>query len=105
MMMAETIKVATVDELPAGERKLLYLDDRPVVLLNVDGRYYCIADLCTHDGGPLSGGELDGHEIECPRHGALFDIRTGAALTLPATTPMPIYQVKVEGKDILIAQD
>ena len=101
----DLVKVATVEEVPAGGRKLIYLDDGPVVLLNVDGRYYCIADVCTHDGGPLGGGELEGYEIECPRHGALFDIRSGAALTLPATTPTPIYQVRVEGDEILIVQD
>ncbi len=101
--MSEFIQVATVDEIPAGERKIVFLDEGPVVVFNVDGEYYCIADICTHDGGPLVEGELFGYEIECPRHGALFDIRTGAALTLPATSPAPIYQVKVEGDDILIA--
>ena len=103
--MADFSKVATVGEVPAGERKLIFLDDGPAVLFNVGGRYYCIADVCTHDDGPLAEGELDGFEIECPRHGALFDIRTGAALTLPATTPTPLYPVRVEGSDILIAEE
>ena len=103
--MANFTKVATVDEVPAGDRKLIFLDDGPVVLFNVGGRYFCIADICTHDDGPLVEGELDGFEIECPRHGALFDIRSGVALTLPATTPTPTYQVKVDGSDILIAEE
>ena len=103
--MTDYVRVATVGEVPAGERKLIFLDDGPALLLNVDGRYYCIADLCTHDDGPLAEGELDGFEIECPRHGALFDIRSGAALTLPATVPTPIYRVKVDGPDILVAED
>ncbi len=103
--MAEFIPVATLDQMPAGSRRLIFLDDGPALLLNVDGDFYCIADLCTHDDGPLAEGELDGFEIECPRHGALFDIRNGAALTLPATTPTPIYQVKVDGRDILVAEE
>jgi 3-phenylpropionate/trans-cinnamate dioxygenase ferredoxin subunit len=102
--MADYIQVATVDEVPVGTRKLIFFDDGPVLLLNVDGQFYCIADICTHDDGPLSEGELVGFEIECPRHGALFDIRTGAAVTLPATVPTPIYSVKVEGRDILVAE-
>ncbi len=101
--MAEFTHVATVDEVPPGGRKLLFLEGRPVALFNVDGKIYCIGDICTHDGGPLAEGELFGHEIECPRHGALFDIRTGAVLTFPATSPVPIYRVKVDGEDILIA--
>ena len=101
--MSEFIQVATVDEVPPGERKIVLLDEGPVVVFNVDGKYYCIADICTHDGGPLAEGELFGYEIECPRHGALFDIRTGDALTFPATSPAPIYRVKVESDDILIA--
>ena len=103
--MANFVRVASVDEVPVGGRKLVFLDDGPALLMNVGGSYFCIADLCTHDDGPLAQGELDGYEIECPRHGALFDIRTGAALTLPATAPTPIYQVKVDGLDIFIADD
>lgn len=101
--MAEFVPVATVDEVPPGERKLFFLGEEPVALFNVEGSYYCIGDVCTHDGGPLAEGELYGYELECPRHGALFDLRTGAALTFPATSPTPVYRVKVEGDQILVA--
>jgi 3-phenylpropionate/trans-cinnamate dioxygenase ferredoxin subunit len=97
--------VATVGEVPPGTRKRLFLDERAVVLFNVDGDYFCIADVCTHDGGPLGEGELYDYEIECPRHGALFDIRTGAALTFPATVPTVVYRVQVADGNILVATD
>lgn len=96
-------QVATLGDVPPGERRLIFVDDEPAVLLNLGGTFFCIADVCTHDGGPLGDGELDDHQIECPRHGALFDIRTGDALTLPATAPTAIYRVKVVGDSILVA--
>ena len=66
--------------------------------------FYAIEDQCTHDGGPLGEGKLDGAtgQIVCPRHGARFDLRTGAALTLPAIEPVPVYEVRIEGGDILV---
>jgi len=73
-----------------------------VLLCNVDGTIYAIEDTCTHDGGELDGGALDGCRIECPRHGAFFDVTTGAALTLPAFLPVRTYSVRLEGEDIYI---
>jgi len=73
-----------------------------VLLCNVDGEIYAIEDVCTHDGGELDQGELDGCRIMCPRHGAMFDVKTGAALTLPAIVPVPTYEVRVEGDDIFV---
>ena len=67
------------------------------------GTLYAIEDICTHDGGPLVEGELDGYEIECPRHGARFDIRTGRALRMPAFEPIETYEVRIEGDEILVA--
>ena len=64
--------------------------------------YYAMDDLCTHDGGPLAEGILDGDVIECPRHGARFDVKTGAVLCLPAVTPVPVYDVKVVGDEIKV---
>jgi 3-phenylpropionate/trans-cinnamate dioxygenase ferredoxin subunit len=63
---------------------------------------YAVEDVCTHDGGQLDQGVLENSTIECPRHGATFDVRTGAALTLPATEPLPTYRVRVEGDDVFI---
>ena len=100
--MTEFVKVAPVDDLAPGKRLWLEFEEETVVLFNINGRFYCIADVCTHDGGPLEDGELEGYEVECPRHGARFDVRTGAALCLPAVTPVPTFEVKVEGDDIYI---
>ena len=95
--MAEFIKTVAVDSLADPGRELLELDDRVVVLIHVGGQFYCLDDVCTHDGGPLSEGTLDDHTIACPRHGAKFDICTGKALTMPATEPTVAHEVKVEG--------
>lgn len=81
---------------------LVEVEDRIVVLFKVGGKYFCIDDICTHDGGPLSEGKLENHAISCPRHGAKFDICTGKALTMPATVDTAAHEVKVEGDDILI---
>lgn len=102
--MPEFTRIAAVGEVPPGGRKLAFLDDQPVAVFNVEGQFHCIGDVCTHDGGPLAEGELQGHEIECPRHGARFDVRTGAALSFPATEPAPVYRLKVEGDHILVAR-
>ncbi len=94
--MAEFVKVAGASELPPGGKKLLDLDGRAVALFNVGGTFYAIDDVCTHDGGPLAEGELHGCEIECPRHGARFDVRTGAALCMPAFEPVRTHEVRIE---------
>jgi 3-phenylpropionate/trans-cinnamate dioxygenase ferredoxin subunit len=101
--MPDFIKVATTSQLAPGARLLVEYQGTPVGLFNIDGEFYAIQDVCTHDGGPLAEGEVDGDIIICPRHGARFNLKTGAVRTLPAYRPVPIYQVKVEGNDILIA--
>jgi 3-phenylpropionate/trans-cinnamate dioxygenase ferredoxin component len=101
--MTEFVKVAAVDEIKPGQRKIIDFEDLTVALLNVEGEYYCIEDVCTHDGGPVAEGELDGFVIECPRHGALFDIRDGRVLSMPAVIPVPTYEVRIEGRDIFVA--
>jgi 3-phenylpropionate/trans-cinnamate dioxygenase ferredoxin subunit len=98
--MAGWVKVAKVSEVPAGRVKVVTAGGHRIALCNCDGAIYAIDDLCTHDGGPLDQGELLGCEIECPRHGAHFDVRTGAALTLPAVFPVATYAVRVVGDDI-----
>lgn len=101
--MTRFTKVARVEDIPPGERLWFDFEDESVVVFNIAGKLYCIADICTHDGGPLEDGELDGYAVECPRHGARFDVRSGAALCLPATVAVPTYEVKVEGEDVLVA--
>ena len=95
--MSEFVKVTNRSELPPGGRKLADIDGRAIALFNVDGTYYAIDDVCTHDGGPLAEGDLKGCEIECPRHGARFDVRTGKALSFPAFEPVTTHQVDVRG--------
>jgi 3-phenylpropionate/trans-cinnamate dioxygenase ferredoxin subunit len=100
--MAEFVRVASGVELPVGGRKLLEIDGRAIALFNADGSYYAIDDVCTHDGGPLADGQLNGCEIECPRHGARFDVRSGAALCMPAFEPVKTHEVKVEGDSVFV---
>lgn len=101
--MAEFETVATTDEIKPGERIVVEFGRSWVAIFNVDGKYYAIEDLCTHDDGPLAEGELTGCVIECPRHGATFDITTGKVLTAPALTDVPTYAVQVVGNDVQIA--
>ncbi len=100
--MGDFVKVATVSSIPDPGRLIVELDDRSVVLFHVDGQFYCIDDMCTHDGGPLGEGTLSGFQIACPRHGARFDIRTGQALTMPATRATGSHEVKLDGEDVLV---
>ena len=100
--MTEFVKVAKVQDIPPGGRLWYDFEEESVIVFNVEGQFYCVADLCSHDNGPLEDGELEGYEVECPRHGARFDVRTGKALCLPATSSIPSYKVKVEGDDIYI---
>jgi len=94
--------VAKTSEVPPERVVLVPLDDHEVALCNVEGQFYAIDDLCTHDGGSLDQGELDEGEIECPRHGARFDVRTGAAVQLPAFQPVETHAVRIEGDAILV---
>lgn len=98
--MSEFVKVAKAADVPAGQVKIYQVNGRQIALCHVDGEFYAIDDVCTHDAGPLGEGELDGYEIECPRHGARFDVKTGRALTLPAVMPVRAYPVRVEGDDV-----
>jgi 3-phenylpropionate/trans-cinnamate dioxygenase ferredoxin component len=98
----EYVAVATVEELPNGTRKFLEVDGEPIAVFNIADTYYAIADLCSHDGGPVAEGNVYGHEIECPRHGARFDVRTGKVVSFPAVVDIPVYPVKVEGGQVLV---
>ncbi len=99
---ADYVAVASTDEIPNGARKLLEVDGRAIAVFNIAGTYYCIADVCSHDDGPVAEGELVGTEIECPRHGAHFDVRTGKVLTFPAIVDIPAYPVRVEDGNVLV---
>lgn len=100
--MSDFVQVASVSDIPDPGRQLLEVGDRIVVLLHVGGEFFCIDDVCTHDGGPLSDGLLEGHTIACPRHGAKFDIRDGKALTMPATVNTVAHEVRVENGFVLV---
>ena len=103
--MADWVKVAEVNELAPGEKKQIDLDGIEVALFNVEGEYFCIEDICTHDGAPLCHGRFAGEEITCPRHGARFSVKTGEAITMPAVEATETYPVKIEGNDIMIEID
>ncbi|HUS84193.1 MAG TPA: non-heme iron oxygenase ferredoxin subunit, partial [Anaerolineales bacterium] len=98
----EFVSVASEDELGNGQRILLEIDGQAIALFNIAGELFAIADVCSHDDGPLAEGELEAYEIECPRHGAHFDLRTGKVLTLPAVVDIPAYPVRVVEGDVLI---
>lgn len=100
--MPEIIDVCPVAELPPGERRLVEWEDLEIGVFNCGGSYYAIEDRCSHDNGPLAEGELDERHctVECPRHGSLFDLRTGKPLTLPAYVPVDTFPVTVEGDTI-----
>lgn len=87
--------IATEGDIAPGEYELAETDDLVVAVFNIDGNYYAIEDLCTHDGEELAGGPVDGDQVICPRHGARFCIRTGAALTPPAYQPVATFPVRV----------
>lgn len=100
--MSDFITVCKTSDVPDPGRKTVEVDDRLVVLFHVGGQFYCLDDVCTHDGGPLGSGTLDDHQIACPRHGARFDIRTGRPLTMPATEPTPSHDVRIDGDQVSV---
>ena len=93
---------AKVSEIAPGTTRRVVVDSTGILLCNVGGKIYAIEDFCTHDGGPLDQGDLEGESIVCPRHGATFDVRTGDALTLPAVVPVMTFEAEVEGDDIYV---
>lgn len=98
-------RVCALADVPAGEVRAVACGDRSIALANVGGELHAIDNLCTHDGGPLGDGRLDGDRVLCPRHGAAFDARSGRALTLPAVRGVRAYEVTVEGDDVYVACD
>ena len=96
------VPVAQVAELPDGAVKIVEAGGRRIALCRADGTFYAIEDRCSHDNGPLGEGTLAGTLLECPRHGAQFDVTTGRPATLPAVMPVARFPVKVEGTQILV---
>ncbi len=98
--MVDFVRVASNSEVPEGGIKKVMLGGQQLLLANVKGKFYAIGNICTHVGGPLDKGRLEGHEVECPLHGSRFDVTTGQVKRGPATRPEPVYEVKVEGSEV-----
>lgn len=96
------VRAARLGEIPEGHVRVVQVGEEEIALCNVGGTIFAVANVCTHDDGPLGDGYLLGDEIECPRHGARFNVTTGAVRTLPAIVPIPTFEVKIDGDDILV---
>ena len=103
--MSDWVSVARADELAPGQWTSVDVDGARVAVFNLDGGYYAIEDVCTHDGGILTGGSVEGDAIVCPRHGARFCIRTGAALTAPAYEATAKFPVRIENGEVQVCDD
>jgi 3-phenylpropionate/trans-cinnamate dioxygenase ferredoxin subunit len=101
--MKSWVFVAGPDEIPPGGRKSVIFDDMTALLLRDGDRYYCIEDVCTHDGQPLTDGPFQNGCITCPRHGAQFDVATGAVRRMPATEPIRTFPVEVRTDGVHVA--
>lgn len=93
--MSDWTDVARIEDLPAGARKVVNVDGVDVAVFNLDGQLFAIEDVCTHDGGELASGQLDGEAIVCPRHGARFSIRTGEVLAPPAYEAVAVIPLRI----------
>jgi len=100
----EAVKVCAVDEMASGDVRCVSVGDVRVAVFNLDGEFYALSDVCTHAEAHLSEGEVNVAErqVECPKHGALFDIVTGDALSKPAKVPAQTFTVRVEDGDVLV---
>ena len=101
-MSGDFVKVAESREIGPSSMKAVEVDDEKVCVINAEGNYYAIGNVCTHVGGPLNEGTLEGFEVQCPWHGSKFDIRTGEPTKPPATSTVPKYEVKIDGNNILV---
>lgn len=103
--MSDWVDVARVEELPQGERKVVDVDGANIAVFNIGGQYYAIEDVCTHDGGELASGPLEGDEVVCPRHGARFCVKTGAALAPPAYEPVAVFPTRIADGKVQVRDD
>lgn len=100
--MAEYVKVAEAEEIPAGQGKAVTVDGRQIAIFNVEGAFYAIDDTCTHEEASLAEGPVYGDIVACPKHGSRFHLPTGRVLSLPAVIPVNTYPVKVEDGQVLV---
>lgn len=103
--MSEWVTVGRTEELAPGRWRVVDVDGAQIAVFNLGGQYYAIADVCTHDAGQLTGGTVEGDQITCPRHGARFCIRTGAALSAPAYEPTATFPTRVENGEVQVRDD
>jgi glycine betaine catabolism B len=96
------VKVANTKDIQPSQMKEVEVNGENICVVNVEGKYYAIGSICTHEGGPLADGTLEGYEVECPWHNSKFDIRTGEVISPPASEPEPTYEVKIDGNSILV---
>ncbi len=102
MAEADFVKVAEVGELPPGEMKMVQVGENQILLANVAGNIWACDNICSHAGASLYEGELDGDQVECPLHGSVFNVVTGVVIGPPAAENLRLFQVNVEGPDILV---
>ena len=100
--MPEFVTVATIDEVPPGRAKLVEVNGNEIALFNIADTFHAVDNSCTHVGGPLCEGEINGMEVTCPWHGAVFDLNTGRALGPPAFEAVSRYEVRVQGLEVQI---
>ena len=103
--MTDWATVARLEKFKPGTHKVVDVDGTNIVVFNLEGNFYAIEDVCTHDGGQLTGGEMEGDQIICPRHGARFCIRTGAALSAPAYEATSTFPVRIENSEVQVRDD
>ena len=103
--MPDWVTVAAVGELAPGASKVIDIDGALIAVFNIGDEYFAIEDICTHDGGELASGVLEGDQIICPRHGARFCVRTGEALSAPAYEPTAKFPVRIENGVIQVRDD
>ena len=101
--MADYLLACQVDDVADGTARRVLLDGVPVAIVRSDGEIYAIHDVCSHANVALSEGEVEGQTIECWLHGSRFDLVTGRPTGLPATQPVPVYPVKIDGDSVLVA--
>ena len=96
------VEIAKTDEIPSGQMKGIKKDDKNILVANIAGKYYAISGRCTHAGGDLSKGKLDGSIVTCPRHGSKFDVTTGKKVSGQAKQDVSLYPVKIQEHSILV---